>query len=122
MSNRFFRACFVVACLLALSAGVHAQQTTERYIPIGKSPGVADKETVIGEITAVDYETHSMEVRDSVGVKTVRMIESTRYFLDRTKYKRSNQSATMQDCRVGSKVEVKLRSDDMVDWVKIESE
>ncbi len=122
MSNRFFRDCFFLTCLLVLSGSVQAQQTTERYIPIGESPGVSDKDTVIGEITGVDYETHSMEVRDSVGVKTVRMIESTRYFLDRTKYKRSNQSATIQDCRVGSKVEVKLRSDDMVDWVKIESD
>jgi hypothetical protein len=105
-----------------LSGSVYSQQSTERYIPIGESPGVVDEETVVGEINDVDYETRSMQVRDSEGLKTVRMIASTRYYLDRTHYKRSNQSATVQDCRVGRKVEVKFYADGTVDWVKIESD
>ncbi len=39
--------------VLLLAGTAHAQQATEIYIPIGKSPGLSGKTTVIGTIENV---------------------------------------------------------------------
>ena len=120
MIPRILKSVLLYACSMALLPIAHAQMATERYIPIGKSPGVADQEVVVGTITEVDYETRSVQVRSPKGLKTLTMSASTRYYLDRTKGKRSNKSATITDCRVGRKVEIKYDADASADWVKIE--
>ena len=108
--------------VLMIATGVaHAQQATERYIPIGKSPGVSSEESFIGTITDIDYTNHKMDVRATKGRITVTPAKSTRYYRDRTKRKMSNQTATFRDCEVGLKVEVKIKADGSVDWIKIES-
>lgn len=120
--NKWVRAgCLKLAVLMIAPGVAHAQQATERYIPIGKSPGVSSEESFIGTITDIDYTIHEMEVRSPEGRKAVRPAEFTRYYLDRTKRKMSNQTATFRDCEVGLKVEIKIKADGSVDWIKIES-
>ncbi len=63
-----------------------------------------------------------MTVRGDDAEMTVRMIDSTRYFLDRTKKRASNQSASIEDCRIGLRVEIKYDDDSTADWVKIEAD
>lgn len=121
MNRWILRGCVNLAVLMLATAVAHAQQATERYIPIGKSPGVSSEESFIGTITDIDYTIHKMEVRGAEGRITVTPAESTRYYLDRTKRKRSNQTATFRDCEVGVKVEIKIKADGSVDWIKIES-
>ena len=122
MTFQFVKVLLVCACSLILTPMAHAQMATERYIPIGKSPGVTDQDVIVGTITDVDYEARSVQVRSPKGLKTFTMAASTRYYLDRTKKRRSNQSGTISDCRVGRKVEIKYADDASADWVKIEAD
>ena len=122
MTKRITQACALGVLLLGVTLGANAQQSTEQYIPIGESPGVSDEQMVKGTISAVDYDARTVQVRMTTGTQTVKMVGSTRYYLDRTKHKRTNLSAKIEDCRVGRKVEVKVDADSTVDWIKIEAD
>jgi len=115
------RGCLNLAMLVIVTGAAHAQQATERYIPIGKSPGVSSEESVIGTITDVDYTNYKMRVTSGERQITVTPTESTRYFLDRTKRKKTNQTGTIRDCEAGLKVEIRTKADGSVDWIKVES-
>lgn len=120
MKKWALRGCLKLTVLMIATGVVHAQQATERYIPIGMSPGVSNEESFIGTITDIDYTNHKMEVRGTEGTITVSPGESTRYYLDRTKRKMSNQTATIRDCEVGLKLEIRILADGSVDWIKID--
>ena len=112
-----------VLAILAMSwlSVAQAQKATERYIPLGESPGLSEDESILGNITAVDYETMSVQVRNARGSKTVRMADSTRYYIDRTKSDKPNRLGTIYDCKIGTRVEIKFFADATVDWIKIQS-
>ncbi len=110
----------LITWVLGLNAG-QAQQATEQYIPIGQSPGISAAASLIGTITQVDYKTSTMELSGPAGPRTVSMDAATRYYVDRSKQKRSNQLGSLQRCEIGQRVEIKFRDDGKVDWVKIES-
>ena len=113
---------FGTAVLVSLLAvhGVHGQQATERYIPIGSSPGLSASETLIGTITGVNYAAQSIDVRSRDGTMTVTMNDKTRYFLDRSRRGRTNQTGSIADCKVGRRVELKFTLEGLVDWIKID--
>lgn len=110
--------------LVAHAMPVYAQQTTERYIPIGYSPGVSDNYSYVGKIVAVDRANHSITVEDDSGTRTMRVTKATHIWLDRTKRRDENTSGTYEDCEVGRKVEIMHRADDdeTAAWIKIESQ
>lgn len=113
---------FGTAALVSLLAvnGAHGQQATEIYIPIGSSPGLSASETLIGTIASVDYAAQSIDVRSSDGTMTVTMDDKTRYYLDRSRRGRTNQTGSIADCKVGRTVELKFTLDGLVDWIKID--
>lgn len=96
-----------------------AQQATEVYIPIGESPGVSATKSVNGKITSVDYMTRSLKMSTSAGSRTVRMDDDSLYYLDRSKRREKNTMGSLEDCKVGRAVEVKLNADGQVEWIKI---
>ncbi len=123
-SNCLVRLCKVLPLCVVLVAPVAiGQQTTEQFIPIGKSPGISGKYSYIGTVVAVDQDAHTIDVRSDRGTKTIRVTEATRLWLDRSKAKRTNHKANYADCKVGVTVEVMhLHHDkDTADWIKIES-
>ncbi len=113
----------VVGSMIALLGGVslaHAQKSTERYIPIGQSPGLSKKYTYIGTIEAVAPEKRTI----TAGGRTVMITERTRIWLDRSKLKLGNRTGSIGDLQQGSRVEIKY--DDptrpqAADWIKVES-
>jgi hypothetical protein len=116
-----------VALLMAVvgpTSVASAQQTAERYIPIGESPGVSGTSSVIGEIVAVDAQTRAISVATDSGRRTLRMTATTRYWLDRSQRQRPNGAGTFADCSVGRFVEVLPSRDDAgtATWVKIRSD
>lgn len=121
MKNRFVSSCFITVVWMIATGSAQAHKATERYIPIGKSPGVSSELILLGTITTVDYAVHEMEVRSTDGQTTVAPAEITRYYIDRSKRKLSNQSATFRDCQIGRRVEIKFLADGSIDWIKIES-
>ena len=113
----------LLLCVALVSAVAMGQQTAEQFIPIGKSPGISGKYSYIGTVVAVDQDAHTIDVRSNRGTKTIRVTEDTRLWLDRSKVKRTNPTASYADCKVGVTVEVMyLHHDkDTADWIKIES-
>ncbi|MDX1517386.1 MAG: hypothetical protein R3288_11130 [Woeseiaceae bacterium] len=111
---------FVIA--LVTAGPGHAQQTTEVYIPIGESPGISADESWIGEIEAVDYSEMKLEVDTSRGMRTVKVDDRTRFYLDRSDYRKQNVYGDMRDCRVGRRVEVYVDEEGTARWIKIRSE
>ncbi len=109
----------LLGALLLPFAFALAQQATEIFIPIGESPGVSDGESILGTIQRVDYESRSMDVRGRDGTLTVQMDDRTRYYIDLTRAGQRNRYGSLADCDLGHYVEIRLRDDGKVDWIKI---
>lgn len=106
-----------VACWITAA---HAQKATERYVPIGGSPGLSGVSTVMGTVDAVDAENRRVTLRSAGGPRQVEIDDATRIWLDRTALGESNLGADLSDCRAGLTVEVKLDAKGLVaEWLKI---
>ena len=115
--------CAIVVALLWGTSFAHGQKSTEQYIPIGRSPGLSGKYTSIGLLTVVDTRARTITVADTAGPKTLRITDTTRIWLDRSKLKKSSVSGTFADLAKGRRVEVKYASPDrrdVAEWVKVE--
>jgi len=112
-----------VLALLLAAAHAHGQKATDQFIPIGQSPGLSGKYSVIGVIADVNARARTVAIADSAGTRTVRITGKTRIYLDRSKLKQPNLSGRFADLQKGRRAEVKflyaLRRDS-VDWVKVE--
>jgi hypothetical protein len=118
---------FGILALLTLVSvvGVHAQKSTERFIPVGKSPGISGKYTSIGTIDAVDMDQRTLTCTDSTGTIMVKVDKNTKIWVDRSKQKLPNLKGSLDDCHQGQVVEVKYRNNERqpgaaADWIKIQ--
>ncbi|MDH3642727.1 MAG: hypothetical protein OES38_11570 [Gammaproteobacteria bacterium] len=116
----------IVLAIAASTAPCHANPATERYVPIGKSPGMSGKYTHTGRIMKVDERSHTLTIRtDSRDRYEVHLLPQSQIWLDRSKARRSSREGGFEDCRKGRRVEIKYvdggRDTMAVDWIKIES-
>jgi hypothetical protein len=112
-----------VVLFLGSAAHTHGQRMTEMFIPIGQSPGVSGKLSVIGEVESVDSKAGVLTVAAAEGARSVRIVDRTWIWLDRSRQKLKNEKGTMADLRKGRRVEVKFASGDApstAEWVKVE--
>jgi hypothetical protein len=112
-----------VLTLLATTC-VHAQKATERYIPVGKSPGISGKYTSIGTIDSVNMDERTLTCTDSSGTITVKIDKNTKIWIDRSKQKLQNMEGSLYNCQQGEVVEVKYRNNNrqpgaVADWIKV---
>jgi len=122
MLNRYLRPAIVV---LALGSALNAsgQQATEMFIPIGQSPGLSNKETVIGTIESVDPGTRMVTVVNPSGAQTFGITDRTMIWLDRSEQKQPNQNGAVGDLQKGRKIEVKIREGEpkaIAEWIKVQ--
>jgi hypothetical protein len=113
----------IAATLACGTSYAHGQKATERYIPIGQSPGLSGKYTSIALITDVSPRAQAFTIADSAGPRTVQVTKKTRIWLDRSKLKRSNLVGDFADLRKGRRVEVKYEDHErreVAEWVKVE--
>ena len=113
----------VAVALLGAISPAYGQKETERFIPLGESPGVSHKATYIGEIAEVDKAKRTVTLADPAGRRTVKITEKTRIWRDRTKLKQTNLTGSFADLHKGRRVEVKFADParrDVADWVKVE--
>jgi hypothetical protein len=105
------------------SSLTYAQQTSEQFIPIGMSPGISNKYSYIGKITAIDATTKTISMQSDKGPRTITISPITRIWLDRSKNKKSNIVASFDDIKIGRDVEVMHvhENENTAIWVKIES-
>lgn len=104
---------------------VHGQRMTEMYIPIGQSPGVSGKTSVIGEITAVDEAQKTLTVAAAAGSESVVLTDQTWIWLDRSQAQLPNGAGTLAHLRAGRRVEVRFRDADrkrVAEWIKVQTE
>ena len=106
------RAIWIAAWLL-VSASVFAQAATERYIPIGRSPGISGIHSVAGVIESVDG--RAIAIRSGTSVVRVELADTSDIWIDRSKNKVTNLRGTPADLVVGRTVEAYLPR-----WIKVE--
>jgi hypothetical protein len=100
----------VLAAGVCWVAPVSAQQATERYVPIGRSPGLSDGSTLMATVETVDVEGGRVTLQTASDSREVEADAATRIWWDRTALGESNSGASLSDCREGLFVEVKLDS------------
>ncbi len=117
----------VVAGALFLLAGtlpVLGQQSTEIFIPIGQSPGVSHKSSLIGTIQSADAPSQTVVVAGDTATWTVTVTDRTKIYLDRSKLRLTSQVGTFGDLVQGRLVEVKWDAAGArggnADWIKVQ--
>ena len=111
-----------VVALLSWASNAHGQQTTEKYIPVGQSPGVSGVSSYIGQIESADASNRTVTVSGPEGARTIRVTEETSIWLDRSELRLTNQTGSMADLRPGRRVEVKYVDEETyetADWIKV---
>jgi hypothetical protein len=115
---------FFMMVALATPVLVHAQRKTEVFIPIGQSPGLSGKYTVIGKIASVNARSRTLTLMDSSASHTVRLTDQTEIFLDRTMLQSPNSNGTVADLRQDRTAEVKFKDNDrqagIAEWIKVQ--
>lgn len=112
--------------ILFFTGTAHAQKATEIYIPIGKSPGLSGKTTVIGTIDSVLAQERTMTIRGQGRTWTVKIEACTDIWIDRSRILRTNLYGTAADCRPGRLVEIKFqdnrpRDGATCEWIKVQA-
>lgn len=99
----------------------HAQDTTEQFIPLGKSPGISGTSSYIGEIVNVDAAKRMITITGKQESWSVEITERTKIWLDRSKYRLTNVVGTFDDCKAGRSVEIKPEDAQAqrAEWIKI---
>ena len=115
-----------ISVLVSVGFAAGFQEATELFIPIGQSPDLSNKVTVIGTIESVDAEKRTIVVRTDGGSATATITEKTKLFLDRNRRKEPNRYCTFEEIRVGARVEVLYEGRTRAtagpaEWVKVES-
>ena len=108
----------VIALLCSVSYA-HGQKESERYIPLGQSPGVSKKYTFIGTIDAVAPEKRTI----TAGGRTVKITDSTRIWIDRSQLKQTAKTGSVSDLKQGQTVEIKyddLARPQVAEWIKVQ--
>jgi hypothetical protein len=122
MLNRFLG---LVIFVMTLGGGLAAygQEATEIYIPIGQSPGLSEKTSLIGTLESVDRGRKTVTVSSPSGARTVALTERTSIWLDRSLQKQPNRSGAIADLQQGRKIEIKLRKGEpkpVAEWIKVQ--
>jgi len=112
-----------VILMLPFFSIVYGQRSTEQYIPMGKSPGVTRKYSMMGEIEKYDASSNSLTVVSPSGKTTIKLTDQTRIYLDRSKLRQRNTRGNFSDLKKGRYIEVKYKDPQNktgCDWIKIE--
>ena len=122
MLNRYLRLA-IVTVLLGGALEASGQQATEMFIPIGQSPGLSNKGSLIGTLESVDPAKRMVTISSSSGAQTVGITDRTLIWLDRNLQKQPNQNGAINDLQKGRKVEIKLRKGEskaVAEWIKVQ--
>jgi len=105
----------------------YGQKATEIFIPIGQSPGLSNKITVIGTIETIDPRGQTIAIAGPSGSWSATITGRTKIWLDKSKLRLTNEKGTFADLRRGQLVEVKYEDPEgrskakgPADWIKVQ--
>jgi hypothetical protein len=113
----------IVIVALGSTLDAFGQEATEIYIPIGQSPGLSNKTSLIGTLESVDPGKRMVTVSGPSGTRTVGITDQTQIWLDRSPQKLPNQKGAIGDLQQGRNVEIKLRKGEpkaVAEWIKVQ--
>lgn len=122
MFNHYLALALVV---VALGGTLQAfgQEATEMFIPIGQSPGVSNKSSLLGTVESVDPRKRTLRVSGPAGAQAVEITDRTLIWIDRSPQRQPNQKGTLADLQRGRKVEIKLgegAAKTIAKWIKVQ--
>jgi hypothetical protein len=110
--------------LLGGTSSAYGQKATEMFIPIGQSPGLSNKISIIGTIETIDARARTMVVAGPSGRWDAMITDRTKIWLDKSKLRLPNQKGTLADLRKGLLAEVKYEEAGVnrgpADWIKVQ--
>jgi hypothetical protein len=112
----------LLGILVTVASPGFAQKTTELFIPLGQSPGLSGKHTLIGKIDQVNAMSSTLTVTDAAGTYSVPVTPGTRIYLDKSPARLPNTQGTLADCRPGDAIEVKFVDNaraQPAEWIKV---
>ncbi len=121
MTIRTVSALAAAVCIFGVSA-LQGQESTEQFIPIGKSPGMSGMYSMIGEVVSVNTQDRTVVVRNDEGSRTIRITDDTRIWLDRSQLQQAATTGSVADLQVGRTVEIKYvdyEAKENADWIKV---
>jgi len=122
MLNYWLARVIVVVALAGVSEAF-GQEATEMYIPMGQSPGVSSKSTLLGTIESVDSGKRTLTVSGPAGSRKFQLADRTLIWIDRSAQKQRNQTGTLADLQRGRKVEIKPdegAGQAVAKWIKVQ--
>lgn len=115
----------VVVFLWSGTPYAHGQKTTEIYIPIGKSPGLSGKLTLMGTIEGIDAGDRIIKIAGPSRTISVKVTDRTKIWLDRSRIRLTNIEGSFADLREGRLVEVMYEAKEpeekeAAQWIKVQ--
>jgi hypothetical protein len=118
------RVAVALSAVLAGASAAAAQRATERFIPLGQSPGVSGRLSAIGTIVAVDAERRRIQLAGPTGPLSVRLLDTTSIWIDRHELGLGAAAGSFEDCQEGRVAEVKYADPDtrqLAEWIKLQA-
>ena len=116
---------FITLILVFGISETYAQKATEIFIPVGQSPGVSGIYSMVAKIVDVKSEDRTINMSNSSGNYTVKIMKQTQIWLDRSKLNMKNKVGSFSDLKSNLTIEVRYKDKERkgkVDWVKIQLE
>ncbi|MGH7273549.1 MAG: hypothetical protein ACREIQ_03705 [Nitrospiria bacterium] len=123
MLKCLMRVVAIAVLLWSVTSFAYGQKATEMYIPLGQSPGLSGKYTLIGVIEKFNVQEQTISVVGPSGTRTVKITNRTKIWLDRSKLKLTNLKGSSTDLKIGRRVEVMYEDYDrkeFAEWVKVQ--
>lgn len=103
----------------------HGQKATEMFIPLGQSPGLSGKYTVVGTIETINARNRTIIIAGPSETWSAQITGRTKIWLDRSRQRLTTQKGTFADLRKGQLVEVKYESKERegegpAEWIKVQ--
>jgi hypothetical protein len=125
ISFKYFKTMSLTAILWWAVCSVYAQKETEIFIPVGKSPGVSGKTSIMGRVEKVNLADSTITLNQDAGSKIIKVTMDTKVYLDRSKLKLTNTKGSCTDIKPGMMIEAKYldnKSGGPIEWVKVQLE
>ncbi len=105
------------------ASSVHGQKATEMFIPIGQSPGLSNRISIIGTIEAIDVGAQTIVVAGGSEIWNVVITDRTNIWLDRSTLRLPSRKGSFADLRPDLMAEVKYEQSaagkGAAEWIKI---